>query len=103
MVCRCVRDCCGCHSPCGSHDPGDLAVMPGGRFLGALCMAATGVVVCVAGSSSLNTAPVTGSLLFAAPVCRLAVYCAAGFYWCVLIRCSDGLRLAVCRAFRFRH
>ena len=41
------------------------------------------------------------SLLFAASVCRLAVYCAAGFRWCVLIVCSDCLRFAACRAFRF--
>ena len=35
-----------------SRDPGDVAVMPGGRFLGALCMAATGVAVGVAVVSS---------------------------------------------------
>ena len=35
------------------------------------------------GSSSLDAAPVTGSLLFYAPVCRLAVCCATGFsLWC---------------------
>ena len=33
----------------------------------------------LAGSSSLDAAPVTGSLIFYAPVCRLAVCCAAGF------------------------
>ena len=33
----------------------------------------------ITGSSSLDIVPVTGSLLFNAPVCRLAVYCAAGF------------------------
>ena len=55
----------------------------------------------VAESSSLDTAPVTGSLLFAASVCLLTVYCATGFRWCVLIECSDCLQLAVCRAFRF--
>ena len=32
------------------------------------------------GSSSLDAAPVTGSLVFSVPVYCLAVYCAAGFY-----------------------
>ena len=95
-----MRGCCRCHGPRGSRDPGDWAVMPGGRFHGALCVAATGVVVgvavvssnqrtdspssapvvpgsgicrAIAGSSSLDTAPVTGSLLFTAPVCCLIV------------------------------
>ena len=53
----------------------------------------------VAGSSSLDTAPVTGSLLFNAPVFRLTVYCAAGLPYCMLISCSDCIRLAVCRVF----
>ena len=57
----------------------------------------------VAGSSLLDNGLVTGSLLFTAPVCCLTVYSATGFYWCVLIKCSDCLRLAVCRAFRFLH
>ena len=34
------------------------------------------------GSSSLDAAPVTGSLLFNAPVCHLAICCAAGFSSC---------------------
>ena len=55
----------------------------------------------VAGSSSLDTAPVTGSLLYAAAVCRLTGSRAAVFCLCVLIECSDCLRLAVCRVLRF--
>ena len=47
------------------------------------------------GSSSLDTAPVTGSLLFNAPVCHLAVYCAAGFSSCVLFGGCDSIWLAV--------
>ena len=47
------------------------------------------------GSSSLDTAPVTDSLLFNAPVCRLAVCCAAGFSSCVLFgSCDRGPGLA---------
>ena len=45
-------------------------------------------------SSSLDTAPVTGSLLFNGPVCRLAVYCATGFSTCVLLGSSDSIWLA---------
>ena len=48
-------------------------------------------------SSSLDTAPVTGSLLFSTPVCRLA----AVFRLFVLIECNDCFRIAVCRALRF--
>ena len=55
----------------------------------------------VAGSSSLDTTPVIGSLLFAASVRRLAVSRAAVFRLCVLIECNDCLRLAVCRALWF--
>ena len=53
----------------------------------------------ITGSSSLDTAPVTGSLLFNAHVCRLAVYCATGFSSCVLFSGCDGIRLAVFRLF----
>ena len=55
----------------------------------------------VAGRTSLDTAPVTGSLLFAAAVCRLTGSRGAVFRLCVLIECSDCLRLAVCRALPF--
>ena len=51
------------------------------------------------GSSSFDTAPVTGSLLFNAPVCRLAVYCTAGFSSWVLFGGCDCIRLAVFRLF----
>ena len=47
------------------------------------------------GSSSLDTAPVTGSLLFNARVCHLAVCCAAGFSSCVLCGGGDNIWLAV--------
>ena len=53
----------------------------------------------IAGSSSLDTTPVTGSLLFNAPVCRLAAYCAAGFSSCVLFSGCDCIRLAVFQLF----
>ena len=46
-----------------------------------------------AGSSSFDNVPVTGSLLFNAPLCHLTVYCAAG----LLISGSDCIRLAVWR------
>ena len=49
----------------------------------------------LAGSSSLDIAPVTGSLLFNTPVCRLAVYCATGFSSCVLFGGCDSIWLAV--------
>ena len=55
---------------------GLTVVCPGGFGIWYKCRA-------MAGSSSLDTAPVTGSLLFTAPVCRLTVYCAAGLSWCV--------------------
>ena len=60
----------------------------GGLGIGCKCCA-------VAGSSSLDTAPVIGSLLFNAHVCRLSLLCRC----CVLISCSDCIRLAVCRVF----
>ena len=69
---------------------GLTVVCPGGLGIGYKCCT-------VAGSSSLDTAPVTGLFLFNAPVCRLTVYCAAGLPCCVLISCSDCIRLAVCR------
>ena len=72
-----------------------LTVVCPGRFgIGYKCRV-------VARSSSIDTVPVTGSLLIAAAACRLTVCCAAGFCWGVLIKCSDCLRLALCRAFRF--
>ena len=71
---------------------GLTVVCPGGLGIGYKCRA-------VAGSSSLDTAPVTGSLLFNAPVCRITVDCAAGLPCCALISCSDCIRLAVCRVF----
>ena len=43
----------------------------------------------LAGSSSLDVAPVTGSLLFYAPVCCLAVCCAAEFSSWVLFSGTD--------------
>ena len=49
----------------------------------------------IVGSSSLDTAPVTGSLLFNAPVCRLAVYCTAVFSSWVLFGGCDCIWLAV--------
>ena len=41
------------------------------------------------GSSSLIAAPVTGSLVFSAPVRCLAIYCAAGLYSWVLFGGAD--------------
>ena len=46
------------------------------------------------GSSSLDATPVTGPLLFYAPVCCLAVYCAAEFYSWVLFGSTDCIWLA---------
>ena len=51
----------------------------------------------MAESSSLDTTPLTGSLLFAAPVFRLA----AVFCLCVWIDCDDSFQFAVCRTLRF--
>ena len=53
------------------------------------------------GNYSLDTVPVTGSLLFAASVRRLTVSRAAVFCLCMLIECNNCLRFAVCRALRF--
>ena len=55
----------------------------------------------VAESSSLDTAPVTRSLLFATPIRHLTVSQAAGFRLCVLIECNNCFRVAVCQALRF--
>ena len=71
---------------------GLTVVCPGGFGIGYICHA-------IVKSSSLDTAPVTGSLLFTAPVCRLSVYCAAGLSSCVLFSCSDCIPLAVCQVF----
>ena len=49
----------------------------------------------LAGSSSLNAAPVTGSLLFYAPVCCLADNCAAEVFSWVLFGGTDCCWLAV--------
>ena len=51
------------------------------------------------GSSSLDDAPVTGSLLFYAPVCRFAVCCAAGISLWVLFGDCDSIWLALFRLF----
>ena len=51
--------------------------------------------------SSLDTAPVTVSLLSAVSVRRHTISQAAVFRLCVLIKCNECLRLAVCRALRF--
>ena len=52
-----------------------------------------------AGSSSLDAAPVTGSLVFSAPVCCLAVCCAAGISSWVLFGGTDCIWLAGCGFF----
>ena len=49
----------------------------------------------LAGSSSFDATPVTGSLLFYTAVCRLAVCCAAGFSSWELFSGSDCIWLAV--------
>ena len=51
----------------------------------------------MAESSSLDTMPVTGSLIFVVPVRHLA----AVFCLCALIECNDCFRTAVCRALWF--
>ena len=51
------------------------------------------------GSSSLDAVPVTESLLFYAPVCCLAICCAAGFSSWVLLGGCDCIWLAVFRLF----
>ena len=103
----CERDFGGCHSPGNASDPGGWAVGLCGRHFGMIWLAGLAVVVGVASGSSneraqrcchlprgsqdrvykvradrgssLDAAPVTGSLLFYAPVCCLAVYCGVGF------------------------
>ena len=54
------------------------------------------------GSSSLDATPVTGSLVFSAPVYCLAVYCAAGFYLWLLFGGTDCVWLAGCGLFFWR-
>ena len=51
------------------------------------------------GSSSIDAAPVTGSLVVSAPVYCLAVYCAAGFYSGLLFGGTDCVWLAGCELF----
>ena len=51
------------------------------------------------GSSSLDAVPVTGSLVFSAPVYCLAVYCAARFYLWLLFGGADCVWLAGCGLF----
>ena len=53
----------------------------------------------LAGSSSLDAAPVTGSLLFYSPVCCLAVCCAADISSWVLFGGDDYIWLAGCGFF----
>ena len=68
------------------------------RGAAVICLCAVGIGYksrALAGSSSFHAAPVTGSLLFYVPVCRLAVCCAAGFSLWVLFGGSDCIRLAV--------
>ena len=63
-----------------------------------ICPCAVGIrykSCALAGSSSFDVAPVTGSLLFYAPVCRLTVFCAVGFSSWVLFGGSDCIWLAV--------
>ena len=64
----------GCSDWLSVH--GAVVVCPGGVRIGYIRRALTE-------SSSLDAAPVTGSLVFSAPVCCLAVYCAAGFFFFV--------------------
>ena len=55
-----------------------VVVFPGGVRIGFIRRALTEI-------SSLDAAPVTGSLVFSAPVCYFAIYCAAGFsLWTLL-------------------
>ena len=53
------------------------------------------IIRALTGSFSLDTAPVTGSLLLYTPVCCLAVCCAAGFSLWVLFGSCDCVWLAV--------
>ena len=81
----------------------------GGRGYGVIRLGAAVVCPCevgigykshaLTGSSSFHAAPVTGSLLFYAPVCRLAVCSAAGLFSWVLFGGSDCIRLAMCGLF----
>ena len=118
-----ARDFGGCHCPGDASDPGDWTVTLCGQPFGLLWlswwawlagrqMSVSGtVVVCpgvvrieykrhaLAGSSSLDAAPVTGSLLFYASVCCLAVCCAAEISWRVLFSGMDCIWLAGCGLF----
>ena len=53
-----------------------------------------------AGRDSFDNTPVTVSLHFAAPGCRLADFIAEGLVLCVLRGSADSLQFAVCRALR---
>ena len=130
-VCWYARGCCRCRSPVGvAIQVTWLSSLVGG-FLGrsvslplvsrwawlwchqistcgltVVCSGGFGIVYkccAVAGSSSLDTAPVSSDWVTSLRhFCMLPyrlLYC--GFRWCVLIECSDCLRLAVCQAFRF--
>ena len=68
---------------------GAVVVCPGGVSIIYIGRARTG-------SSSLDAAPVTGSLVFSTPVYCLAVYCAAGFYSWLLFGGADCVWLAGC-------
>ena len=71
---------------------GAVVVCPGGVRIIYIRRARTG-------SSSLDAAPVTGSLAFSAPVYCLAVYCAVGFYSWLLFGGADCVWLAGCGLF----
>ena len=94
-----------CHFHGKASDPGDWAVR--WAWLAARRMSVRSmVVICpggvrivyirraLTGSSSLDAAPVTGSLLFYAPVCCLAVCCAVELSSWVLFGGTDCIWLA---------
>ena len=80
----------GCSDWLSVH--GAVVICPGGVRIIYIRRARTG-------SSSLDAAPVTGSLVFSAPVYCLAVYCAAGFYSWLLFGGTDCVWLAGCGLF----
>ena len=87
----------GCRGgPVGGSDwlsvRGVVVVCPGGVRIVYIRRALTG-------SSSLDAAPVTGSLVFSAPVYCLAVYRAAGFYSWLIFGGTDCVWLAGCGLF----
>ena len=120
-MCQCVQNCRGCHCTSDSQDPGDLPLdrvggsversewlllVARGAWLWCHQISVCGAAVIHpgavrieykrrAGSSSLDAAPVTGSLLYYAPVCRLAVCHAAVFSSWELFGGSDCIWLAV--------